>query len=807
MNLKSWLALCGFLLLAGCGTLPADVDNPVTPPLETKIVLPEFPPTFTITPTVTLTPTVTPIPSETQTPSPTPLPAVSIPIAAGSSHTCVVTAARGIECWGNNEHGQLGNGTMTGSNVPVDVRGLEGVTALTAGWAHTCALTSAGAVWCWGSNKYGELGDGGTEDASIPVRVGGLEEVASIEAGDDHTCAVSISRSLMCWGNNEYGQLGDGTETSRSQPAAVSGLESGIRSVAAGWGHTCALTASGGVKCWGNNEYGQLGYGKKDAAFRPSPVDVAGLENGVREITADGGSACAVTDGGSLQCWGNNKYGQLGNDTAENQLEPVAVIGMNPGTAWAAMGWNHACALNGVKLECWGWNLYGQLGDGTKGTRLKPRVVKDLPDGAAAVALGREHTCAATNSSRVACWGSNAEGQLGDGTAADSSQPVYIPGLITGVSATTAPINDTPTPAATAPAALRISPITAGGAHTCLLTTAGGVKCWGSNTYGQLGDGSRISRNSPVDVTGLTKGVIAIEAGLTHTCALTSRGGVKCWGYNEYGQLGDGTSLNRLTPVDVAGLTSGVTALAAGSAHTCALTTRGGVKCWGWNQSGQLGDGTTLVRQNPVDVTGLGSGVAILTAGAEHNCVLGAEGGVKCWGSHSSGKGIYPVSPDAPAPIVVEGLSSGVTQLISGAFYSCALTAAGGVKCWGSNTFGQFGDGSTGGTVNPVEISGLPDSTVPLAGSWGHTCGVSGSGITYCWGLNDRGQLGDGTRILRLKPVEVGGLGGVVAFALGYGHSCALTAAGELWCWGVNENGELGNGTNVLSLTPVKVAG
>jgi alpha-tubulin suppressor-like RCC1 family protein len=805
MNLKPTLVLGVFLLLAGCGTLQVQVDTPVTAPPTTRPVLPSYPPTHTITPTSTLTPTVTAVPTETLTPSPTPLPDVLVPIAAGKSHTCAVTAARGIRCWGNNEHGQLGDGTTTGSRIPVDVRGLEGVTALTAGWGHTCALTSAGAVWCWGYNKYGELGDGGTQDSAVPLAVTGLDRgVAAIEAGDDHTCAVMISGAVVCWGYNEDGQLGDGTQISRSKPVAAGGFESGIRSIAAGWGHTCALTVGGGVKCWGNNEYGQLGYGSPDSEFRPVPVDVNGQMSGVGLITADGGSTCALTEGGGLRCWGNNKYGQLGNDTAVNQFDPVEVIGISKGAAWAAAGWNHSCALSGGALMCWGWNLYGQLGDGTKGTRLKPRKAVNLTDGAAAVALGWAHTCAATNGGRVACWGSNADGQLGDGTADDRIQPAYVAGLETSVRGDATPAGITPT-AATAPAALRISPITAGSAHTCRLTSAGGVRCWGDNRNGQLGDGGKTDRNIPVDVAGLTKGVKAVEAGLWHTCALTNRGGVKCWGNNEYGQLGDGTKQDRPNPVDVTGLESGVTALAAGTAHTCALTVKGGVKCWGWNKSGQLGDGTTRDRQTPVDVAGLGDAVA-LTAGAEHNCVLTAAGGVTCWGSHSSGKGEFSYSPNASVPTAVAGLSSGVTNLFSGAFYNCVWTTSGAVKCWGNNSLGQFGNGTTGATVDPLDITGLPDSTVPIAGSWGHTCGVSASGIPYCWGLNDRGQLGDGTRTLRLTPVAVSGLTGVVAFALGYGHTCALTAANEIWCWGANDHGELGNGTDVISLVPVKAA-
>ena len=148
--------------------------------------------------------------------------------------------------------------------------------------------------------------------------------------------------------------------------------------------------------------------------------------------------------------------------------------------------------------------------------------------------------------------------------------------------------------------------IAAGRYHTCALTTGGGVRCWGDNSSGQLGDGTTTLRWTPVDVSGLTSGVAAIAAGYGHTCALTTGGGVKCWGYNSFGQLGDGTTAWRLTPVDVSGLTSGVTAITAGGGHTCAVTTGGGAKCWGWKDFGQLGDGTAIFSPIPVDVAGFG---------------------------------------------------------------------------------------------------------------------------------------------------------------------------------------------------------
>jgi alpha-tubulin suppressor-like RCC1 family protein len=285
-------------------------------------------------------------------------------------------------------------------------------------------------VKCWGYNKNGELGNGKTADSSLPVEVSGLSNgVAAIGTKEDHTYAVTADGSVACWGYNQFGQLGDGTHISRSVPVAVQGLSGQAALVAAGWGHTCVLTAAGGVRCWGNNEFGQLGYGQ-EAFERLAPVVIPELQSGVIGLSAAGGQTCALSTGGAVRCWGNNIYGQLGDGTSEIRRSPIAIEGLEQGVGKVAAGWNHTCAvMGGGEVRCWGWNYYAQLGDETKAAQSRPVNVRRLMEDAADIALGWAHTCAVTAAGGVKCWGRNDSGQLGDGTNLDSIVPLSIVGL------------------------------------------------------------------------------------------------------------------------------------------------------------------------------------------------------------------------------------------------------------------------------------------------------------------------------------------------------------------------------------------
>jgi alpha-tubulin suppressor-like RCC1 family protein len=350
-----------------------------------------------------------------------------------------------------------------------------------------------------------------------------------------------------------------------------------------------------------------------------------------------------------------------------------------------------------------------------------------------------------------------------------------------------------------------IASIAGGSSHTCTLLNSSAVKCWGVNYEGQLGDGTEMQRLTPVTVSGLSSGVRTIATRYDHTCALLYTGAVKCWGDNGSGQLGDGTKLKKSTPVAVSGLSSGVSAISAGNGHTCALLKSGAVKCWGGG--GKTGDGTDTERTVPVDVFGLSSGVIAISAAGYHTCVLLSTGAVKCWGSEADGTTLGNGGGAINKPGgAISGFSADVIALAAGERHTCALLSTGGVQCFGENYYGQLGNGTKISSSTPVTVSGISNAVAISANGW-TSCALLSTGEAKCWGQNGEGQLGDNSRTERLTPVTVSGLSSAVSMGNGYFHTCALVSSGAVKCWGSNVEGQLGNGTTTQSNTPVSVTG
>lgn len=353
---------------------------------------------------------------------------------------------------------------------------------------------------------------------------------------------------------------------------------------------------------------------------------------------------------------------------------------------------------------------------------------------------------------------------------------------------------------------VQVTMTSAGWSHACGLTPSGGVKCWGNNQYGQLGNNSTTSSLTPVDVQGLSAGVASLHLGARHSCALLTDGKVKCWGANDLGQLGDFTVTNRMVPV--AARTANVTQMAAGATHNCAVVSTGGVWCWGDDSFNKIGNSTVgAYATEPKLVTGTGTTASFkVSAGLNHSCYT-IVGFAYCWGYGSSGQLGNGTTASQFAPTRVSGLSD--AAVIDGGYgnHTCTLTSGGGVKCWGANIYGQLGLGSlTGYSLTPQSVLGLSSGVTKLSVGQFHSCAVQ-SGVAKCWGRNNYGQIGATGTAEVLTPTAIPGISKTVAsVSAGFGSTCVTYTDGNAQCLGLNASGQLGNGTTADSTAPVSLA-
>ncbi len=354
---------------------------------------------------------------------------------------------------------------------------------------------------------------------------------------------------------------------------------------------------------------------------------------------------------------------------------------------------------------------------------------------------------------------------------------------------------------AAAVVAIDANRVAVGDSHSCFLTSEGGVACVGDNTNGELGNGSTTNSTGFVTPTGMSTGVASVVAGGKNTCAITTAGALQCWGKGGSGQLGG--SADSTTPVAIAGLPGPIADAVMGDTSVCALTQAGGVLCWGGNDAGQLGNGTTTDSVTPAYVTGLDSGVTSIAGAGKQVCAVLAAS-TACWGAGTSGQLGNGASSNSTTPVTVTGLTN-ILSITAGESHFCAYTLDSVMKCWGDNTYGQLGTGTAGGTSStPAVASAFSGVASVLAGGEG-TCVQTTSGTIQCVGRNDKGQLGNGTTTSSATPVTVTGLTSLSEFAGGGDHACALAASGAFSCWGDNSSGQLGDGTTVSHTTPTTI--
>ncbi len=711
-------------------------------------------------------------------------------IVAGGTHTCAILDNSTVKCWGLNDRGQLGYGDTSirgdapgemGNSLPTVSLGTgRKAKSISLGKFHSCAVLDNNTAKCWGQNSVGQLGYGDANNRGdgvgemgnslLAVSLGTGRKAKSVVAGGTHTCAILDNGTVKCWGLNIAGQLGYGDTNDRGDGANEMGnnlptvdLGAGRKatSIDAGALHTCVRLDIRTLKCWGNNGYGQLGYGDttsrgdNETLSLLGPVDL-GTGRKATSVAAGDYHTCVLLDNGTIKCWGFNSVGQLGNGDTTNRGHIPGTMGdglpaVNLGVRIRAISTGssaaHSCAiLEDSSVQCWGWNIAGQLGYGNTTNRGDglgemgnnlPTVNLGTGRTAKAVATGATHTCAILDNGTVKCWGSGFSGQLGYGdtlTRGDAGGEMgdSLPTVNLGTGRTA-------------------KAIALGTTRTCAILDNGGVKCWGLGNYGQLGYGDSTNRGDGVGEMGDSLPTVnlgtgrkakAIAGGDSHTCAILDNGSVKCWGYGISGQLGYGSFANlgdnpgemgSFLPAVNLGTGRKAKAIVAGGTHTCAILDNGSVKCWGSGLSGVLGYGDQLTRgTNPDDMgnnlptvdLGTGRKARSLASGQNHVCAILDNFTMKCWGESqygqlgygnnlTLGEGADEMGDYLPA-VAVAG-SRRVSAITAG-LSTCALLDDGSLRCWGNNDYGQLGAGDTRDRGDDADEMGINLRPVPMTG-------------------------------------------------------------------------------------------
>lgn len=710
----------------------------------------------------------------------------ALSVVVGSAHACALNGRGEAYCWGQGRLQQWGEAfSEQGALKLHKVDTTQRFKTLAAGDSHTCGLTVAGAVYCWGRGELGQLGDGQSTNRAKPVKIASELSFVSLSAFADTTCGLDKDSKLYCWGENQRGQLGldPMTTTASNRPVAVASAYS-FEQVSVGGAHVCALTGSEGY-CWGDNGSGQLAQLGAMGTTEPMLVRAAGNSRlDLKSIAAGEDVSCGVTINGQTYCWGSGLNRRLGRDNGQPSNTPVLIPGGHSFER-VAIGQYHSC---GIKLDgqvwCWGNNEFGvfarkplalqplpariggnllfeqvavhgtfacgvdrggdlycwgdrgqhYLADGKYGFATQPRSLSSLV--AAQLSLGWRHTCAISDSGALKCWGRGSEGQLG--FTEDNE-------LLASMAKTPEGITDA-------------SAVATGRNFSCAVQSSGSVACWGANGAGQLGTGNRFDSTPPKAIQAAeTLNFEQVFAGEFHACAITApEGHLYCWGLNDKGQVGDGSANPQGQPRPTrVGMLEGVKSVSPGLEHTCAILSDDSVSCWGGNLYGQLGLGAAgdAMEQalTPMTVSNL-SAARSVSAGPYYTCAVENNGGVKCWGLNSF-KRLGFDAEQTSTPTKVD-LPAQAAQVALGLDGTCARTNAGEVYCWGYGLMGQLGGLSFVESSSPVKLEGVTNAA-DLVMSDGVACVINDMDVATCWGRELQGMIEDDVIGIVTTPTPV----------------------------------------------------
>jgi alpha-tubulin suppressor-like RCC1 family protein len=714
--------------------------------------------------------------------------AKNLAVAFGS--VCALLDTNNIKCWGENGSGQLGLGDRNnrgdtanemGNYLPIVQLGTGlSVVSIGAGRTMTCALLSNNAVKCWGEIVYGrgsvEYGIGFSEDQMgdnlVPISFGTDKTVTELFQGPGSACVFLDDETSKCWGDNSKGVLGNGNtdnlgdnadEIGDALPVVNFGSDpaTSYSNNGAWYAYTtrCAILASGNLKCWGFNEYGQLGLGD-DANRITSPHLLSAIDLGtgrtVSSISVGYGHVCAILDNATVKCWGYNLVGNLGygdsvnrgdkpgqmgdalgtislgtegyglptvTATASNTYTPTATrVPMTP-TPRLRAGGNSTCLLDSRgSLRCYGYNTSGQLGYGnttnygdetTRAAPILPIVDVSATNTIVDVQVGTDHTCALLDNGTVKCWGNGGSGKLGtESTTNLGDNPGEMGAALNTIAL---------------PSGRTAVSIATGDRNTCALLDNNALACWGN----PIGTSDNIQHGSTSNTMGDSLPQLSVSSSHTITafavgdlfaCVILDNATLKCFGSNLSGNLGVPASTSSLgaegdmgdtLPTVNLGTDVSVRAITLGKYHVCAIVNTGQVKCWGYNQYGQLGNGSTANLGDDAGEMGdnlpfvnLGSGrtATVISAGANHTCAILDNNTLKCWGYNGYGQlgqGTGTTRGDNPGEMgdalaaVNFGSTTTISRVVVGEQHTCVMFVDYTVRCFGRGGYGQLGYGNS----------------------------------------------------------------------------------------------------------------
>ncbi|WP_413577785.1 hypothetical protein ACLVWU_04930 [Bdellovibrio sp. HCB290] len=685
---------------------------------------------------------------------------------------CSITSDNTLRCLGHNGRGTLGNGNTVFQSFANVVTPGTGYASVSVGREMTCAITTLGALYCWGDIE------GVATTVTTPMLIDAANSYLSVAVGNRHACGITTANKLRCWGRNVSYQLGDGTNVSK---AAVSiDATEDYKFITAGAFNTCGITSNDVLKCWGES----TNYAGGTGTLIQTPTII---DSGVAYKAASIGTshACGITTAGTMKCWGANVSSQLGDGTTTTSMTPV-VVDSTPAYTKVSVSQtlntiknnDFTCALTVAgTVKCWGYNNNQQLGDGSYTLRSTP-VLSDSGALYTSIEVSGHRSCGITSDGALKCWGAmetNANfyhyGMQGQYYLArfTTVQPEFNFTQYSGFNYFGGEIGN------------RICGI-----------ASNKLYCWGSNDTTNSFSGDRTStanrRTAPILIDANTNYASITDNHQQDTCAITTDGYIKCWGYNRYGEFGTGIGVGYFAkrPVIIDNFNR-YSKVASQYETICGITQTGVLKCSGGNDSYQLGDGTTT---HATTMTTVDPGVTYkdVALGQSHVCGITTSDVLKCWGGNSQGQVGVGNTSNVTTPTVVD---SGVSykKVISGASWNCAITTANKLKCWGANGVNQLGTGDTSNKLIPTVIDSARDY-MDVSTSWSSSCALETSGNMRCWG-SASGHIGLATgsyesgitnAVTTPQPADPGVTYNKVFVR--QGAVCGITTGGDTRCAG-----------------------